>query len=62
MAYRGTTPVVGDADGALFQMQPDIGTCALHYLRGNVQYEVRLMSCREPADVARAKLLRLPRP
>lgn len=62
MAYRGTTPVPGDADGALFQMQADIGTCALHYFRGNVQYEVRLMRCREPADLARAKLLQLPRP
>lgn len=59
--FAGTkTPIPNDPDGAMFQMQADIGTCALHYVRGQVHYEVRLMTCRGAG--ADAKLLRLPRP
>lgn len=57
------SPLAGDADGAVFQQQTgDLATCALHYLRGDVKYEVRLMTCREPEAAARAKLGALPRP
>lgn len=56
-------PVPGDADGAVLQFQSgDLATCALHYLRGDIKYEVRLMTCREPEASARAKLTALPRP
>jgi hypothetical protein len=55
--------IPGDADGAVLQFQSgDLATCALHYLRGDVKYEVRLMTCREPEASARAKLTALPRP
>lgn len=57
----GATAIEGDTDGAAFQMQTDMGTCALHYVHGNVQVEARLMSCREAEASARAKLLALPR-
>lgn len=56
------TPVEGDPDGALFQMQADIGTCAIYFVRGNLEYELRSMTCRGAPDAERAKLLRLPRP
>jgi hypothetical protein len=54
-----TAPLPGDADGAVFQRQDDLGTCALHYVRGPLQVEVRLMTCPDPA--AQSKLARLPR-
>ncbi len=57
------TPLAGDADGAVFQQQTgDLATCALHYFRGDVKYEVRLMTCREPEATARARIGALPRP
>lgn len=54
--------IEGDPDGAIFQMQADIGTCAIFFVRGNLEYELRLMTCRGAPDAERAKLLRLPRP
>lgn len=54
--------VLDDADSAAFQIQPDIDTCALYYVRQNLQYEIRLMNCPEDPEGARAKLLALPRP
>jgi len=54
--------VTGDDDGAIFQMQADIGTCAIIFVRGNLQYELRSMTCRGAPDAERVRLLRLPRP
>jgi len=56
------TPIAGDPNGAIFQMQADIGTCAISFVRGNLQYELRAMTCRGAPDEERARLLRLPRP
>lgn len=56
------TPIAGDPDGAIFQMQADIGTCAITFVRGNLQYELRAITCRGAADAERVRLLRLPRP
>ena len=56
------TPVAGDADGAIFQEQPELGTYALHYGRTRYLYEVRLMAFSGAAASAREKLLRLRRP
>ncbi len=55
-------PVAGDADGAIFQEQPELGTYALHYGRTRYLYEVRLMAFSGTAASAREKLLRLRRP
>lgn len=54
--------VSDDADGAAFQIQPDIDTCALYYVRQNLQYEIRFMNCPDDPEGARAKLLALSRP
>lgn len=62
MLAGGTTPMAGDADGAIFQDQTDLGTYALHYGRGNLLYEVRLMTFQGGAAAAREKLLTLRRP
>lgn len=58
----GTAPLADDPDGAIFQDQTELGTYALHYSRGNLLYEVRLMTFRGGAAAAREKLLRLRRP
>ena len=55
------TPVADDADGAIFQEQPELGTYALHYGRARFLYEVRLMAFSGAAASAREKLLRLRR-
>ncbi len=62
MLAGGTAPMPGDPDGAIFQDQTELGTYALHYSRGNLLYEVRLMTFREGAAAAKAKLLKLRRP
>jgi|CXWL01.1.fsa_nt_gi hypothetical protein len=62
MLAGGSAPMAGDPDGAIFQDQTDLGTYALHYSRGNLLYEVRLMAFRGGAAAAREKLLRLRRP
>ena len=62
MLTGGTAPMVGDADGAIFQDQTELGTYALHYSRGNLLYEVRLMAFSGGAAAAQEKLLRLRRP
>jgi hypothetical protein len=54
--------VTDDDDGGIFQMQADIGTCAIIFVRGNLQYELRSMTCRGAPESERARLLRLPRP
>ena len=56
------TPVADDADGAIFQEQPELGTYALHYGRAHFLYEMRLMAFTGAATGAREKLLRLRRP
>jgi hypothetical protein len=56
-----STSIPADPDAARFQMQKDMGTCALHYVKGSYKLEVRLMSCRESESSAQAKLLKLPR-
>ena len=61
MLAGGSAPMAGDPDGAIFQDQTDLGTYALHYSRGNLLYEVRLMAFRGGAAAAREKLLRLRR-
>jgi hypothetical protein len=63
MPLAGTiTPVAGDPDGALFQLQEDLGTCAFHYVNGNLATELRLMTCDgDLATKAQAALSGLPR-
>ena len=62
MLAGGIAPMPGDPDGAIFQDQTELGTYALHYARGNLLYEVRLMTFRGGAAAAKAKLLKLRRP
>ena len=62
MIAGATTSIPGDPDGAIFQDQTELGTYALHYSRGNLLYEVRLMTFRGGAAIARERLLRLKRP
>lgn len=51
----------GDADLAAFQKRSDGDTCAISFMRANLQYDMRLMDCSDTPD-AEAKLLKLPRP
>ncbi|MBY0423907.1 MAG: hypothetical protein K2Q06_16500 [Parvularculaceae bacterium] len=53
--------VAGDADHAAFQVSEDGTTCAVLFMRANLSYETRLMSCKG-VDGAKDKLLKLPRP
>ncbi len=62
MLAGGTAPITGDPDGAIFQDQSELGTYALHFARGNLLYEVRLMSFQGGSSAARQTLLRLRRP
>lgn len=55
------TFVDGDADSAAFQKLVDGDTCAVSFMRANLQYDMRLMECSDTPD-AQAKLLKLPRP
>lgn len=53
--------VEGDPDLAAFQKRSDGDTCAVSFMRANLQYDTRLMECSDTPD-AEAKLLKLPRP
>lgn len=53
--------VAGDSDHAAFQVSEDGATCAVLFMRANLAYETRLMSCKD-VDGAKDKLLKLPRP
>lgn len=55
------TFVEGDPDLAAFQKRSDGDTCAVSFMRANLQYDMRLMECSDTPD-AEAKLLKLPRP
>ena len=53
--------VAGDADHAAYHVVADGSTCAVTFMRANLSYDLRLMSCKgveNPKD----KLLALPRP
>lgn len=62
MLAGGATPMAGDRDGAIFQDQTDLGTYALHYSRGNLLYEIRLMAFPGGPAMAKEKLTSLRRP
>lgn len=51
----------GDPDMAAFQKRSDGDTCAVSFMRANLQYDVRLMECSDTPD-AQAKMKKLPRP
>ena len=51
----------GDPGGGRFQNQSELGTYALYYWRGNLLYEVRLLTFKGGAVAAKAKLLSLRR-
>lgn len=53
--------IPGDADHAAFQKQSDGSTCAITFMRANLQYDLRLMNCKDAPD-ARERLLKLTRP
>ena len=55
------TFVDGDPDLAAFQKRTDGDTCAVSFMRANLQYDMRLMECSDTPD-AQTRLLKLPRP
>jgi hypothetical protein len=55
------TFVDGDPDMAAFEKRTDGDTCAVSFMRANLQYDMRLMECSDTPD-AQTKLMKLPRP
>ena len=53
--------IAGDADNAAFHVAADGSTCAVTFMRANLSYDMRLMSCKG-VEGAKEKLLKLPRP
>ncbi len=55
------TFIDADPDAAAFQKLAEGDTCAVSFMRANLQYDMRLMECSDTPD-AEAKLLKLSRP
>lgn len=53
--------LAGDADNAAYHVAKDGSTCALTFMRANLNYDLRLTNCKD-IENAKDKLLSLPRP